>query len=242
MKKQDKFDFKKITGWAKDYTPEQLIAYLEPVYIQKQIDKTIKSLKIEENYSSDIIIEIMTEEEYKGEVDKLNINYSFSSSRFGTVMISSTTKGVCYMGFADDDEAEAIKELKRRFPYANYLKREDDYQRNALSVFDNPEGSGKKIRLHLKGTSFQVSIWRKLLQIPFGGLVSYASLTGDIKKSRAAGTAVGDNPVGYLVPCHRAVRTNGEFGQYYWGPDRKAALISWEAAISNEQSIDNSLI
>lgn len=242
MKMQDKFDFKKITGWAKSYSPEQLAAYLEPVYIKEQIGKTIKSLKSEEGYSSNVIIEVMTEEEYKGEVDMLNINYSFSSSRFGTVMIASTTKGVCYMGFIDDDEVEAIKELKRRFPYANYLKHEDDYQRDALSVFDNPKGNGKEIRLHLKGTSFQLSIWSKLLQIPFGGLVPYASLTGDIKKSRAAGTAVGDNPIGYLVPCHRVVRTNGEFGEYYWGTDRKAALISWEAVISHEQSSGTRLI
>ena len=140
------------------------------------------------------------------------------------------------MGFADS-EADAIKELERRFPYATYLKREDDFQCNALSVFDNPERNGKEICLHLKGTSFQVSIWEKLLQIPFGGLVSYAALTGDIKKSRAAGTAVGDNPIGYLVPCHRVVRTNGEFGPYYWGAERKAALISWEAAAVNEHSI-----
>jgi AraC family transcriptional regulator of adaptative response/methylated-DNA-[protein]-cysteine methyltransferase len=234
MKVQSKFDFKKITLWAKDHTAEQLAAYLVPTYIKTQIGKTINATQVEKSYSSNLIIEVMTEEEYKGKGEELNISYSFSVTRFGTVMIASTSKGVCYMGFADNGEAEAVEELKRRFPYAHYLKHEDDHQRNALSVFGNAEGNGKPIRLHLKGTAFQLSIWRKLLQIPFGGLVSYASLTGDTKKSRAAGTAVGDNPVGYLVPCHRVVRGNGEFGQYYWGPDRKAALISWEAAIVNE--------
>lgn len=234
MKVQNKFDFKKITGWAKDYTSEQLGAYLEPAYIKKQIGKAINAAKVEKSYFSNLIIEVMTEEEYKGKDEKLNITYSFGFTRFGTVMIASTSKGVCYMGFADNGEAEAVEELKRRFPYAHYLKREDEHQRNALSVFDNAEGNEKPIRLHLKGTTFQLSIWRKLLQIPFGGLVSYASLTGDAKKSRAAGTAVGDNPIGFLVPCHRVVRNNGEFSHYYWGPDRKAALISWEAAVANE--------
>lgn len=234
MKVQNKFDFEKITGWAEGHTPEQLGAYLEPAYIKGRIEKTINSTKVEKNYFSNLSIEVMTEEEYNGKDEKLNINYSFSFTRFGTVMIASTPKGVCYMGFADNGEAEGVEELKRRFPYAHYLKREDEHQRNALSVFDNEEGNEKLIRLHLKGTVFQLSIWRKLLQIPFGGLVSYASLTGDTKKSRAAGTAVGDNPVGYLVPCHRVVRGNGEFGHYYWGPDRKAALISWEAAVINE--------
>ncbi len=234
MNVQNKFDFEKITGWAKDHTTEQLGVYLEPAYIKKQIEKTVDAAKGEKSYSSNFIIEAMTEEEYKGKDEKLNINYSFSFTRFGTVMIASTPKGVCYMGFADNGEAEAVEELKRRFPYAHCLKREDEHHRNALSVFDNAEGNEKPTRLHLKGTAFQLSIWRKLLQIPFGGLVSYASLTGDTKKSRATGAAVGDNPVGFLVPCHRVVRGNGEFGHYYWGPDRKAALISWEAAVINE--------
>ena len=234
MKVQNKLDFKKITQWAKDQTAEQLGSYLAPTYIKKQIGKTIDAAKVEKNYSSNLIIESMTEKEYKGKDEELNINYGFGVTRFGIVMTASTSKGICYTGFVDDGEAEAIEELKRRFPYAHYIKREDDHQRNALSVFENAEGNGKRIMLHLKGTAFQLSIWRKLVQIPFGGLVSYASLTGDTKKSRAAGTAVGDNPVGYLVPCHRVVRGNGEFGQYYWGPDRKAALISWEAAMINE--------
>ena len=208
MKVQNKFDFKKITVWAKDYTPEQLGAYLEPAYIKKQIGKTRNAANVEKSNFSNLSIEVMTGEEYKGKGGKLNISYSFGITRFGTVMIASTSKGVCYMGFADNGEEEAAGELKRRFPYAHYLEGEDDYQLNALSVFDNADGNKKPIRLHLKGTTFQLSIWRKLLQIPFGGLVSYASLAGDAKKSRAAGTAVGDNPVGFLVPCHRVVRSN----------------------------------
>ncbi|HKO80086.1 MAG TPA: methylated-DNA--[protein]-cysteine S-methyltransferase [Chitinophagaceae bacterium] len=241
MKVQNKFDFKKIAGWTKEYSPERLVNYLEPVYIKKQIDITITIMQIKRGYWSNIIIEAMTDEAYKGKVERLDINYSFYSSRFGMVMVASTFKGICYMGFAEN-ETEAVNELKRRFPYSNYVEREDDHQRNALSVFDNPAGNDKEIRLHLKGTSFQLSIWKLLLQIPFGGLVSYASLTGDVKRSRAAGTAVGDNPIGYLVPCHRVVRANGEFGQYYWGPDRKAALISWEAAVANEHLLSNKLI
>jgi AraC family transcriptional regulator of adaptative response/methylated-DNA-[protein]-cysteine methyltransferase len=230
MKMQDKFDFKKINGWLKEYKTEQLTAYLEPSYIKAQIEKPGATTK---NYSPSVIIEIMTQEEYEGRTEQLNINYSFKDGRFGKVMIASATKGVCYMGFADD-EKEGVQELKRRFPYANYVSRGDAYQDNAFSVFDKPEGNEKTIRLHLKGTSFQINTWKKLLQIPFGELVSYASLAGDVKRSRATGTAVGDNPVGFLIPCHRVVRATGEFGQYYWGADRKAALISWEAAMANE--------
>ena len=136
------------------------------------------------------------------------------------------------MGFADDD---SINELKRRFPNAVYINKKDQYQERALSIFNSSQANEEPIGLHLKGTSFQMDIWKRLLQIPFGRLVSYSSLAGDLKKARATGTAIGDNPAGYLIPCHRVVRATGEFGHYYWGTDRKAALISWEAAVSNEK-------
>lgn len=222
-----------LMEWAAGCRPEQLVAYLKPSCIKQQMEKTIKAMQSAKDWFPNVIIEVMTAEEYKGSAGTLEINYSFSSSRFGIIMVASTSKGVCYLGFADEGEEAAFKELKRRFPYANYTNREDEHQQNAYSIFDHPEGNSEPVRLHLKGTSFQISIWNKLLQIPFGGLLAYASLTGAIKNARAVGTAVGNNPVGYLIPCHQTVRTSGEFGPYYWRPARKAALISWEAARTN---------
>lgn len=227
---QNKFDFKKINGWLDEYKSEQLTAYLEPRHIKDQIKRSAAGPG---NDFSNVIIEVMTKEEYEGRTARLNINYSFSLSRFGKVIIASTSKGICYLGFADS-EKEAIDELKRRFPYASLIGKRDECHDNAFAIVDNAEGTRNPVRLHLKGTIFQIDIWKKLLTIPFGGLVSYASLAGDAKKSRAVGTAVAGNPIGYLIPCHRVVRATGEFGEYYWGADRKAALISWEAALTDE--------
>lgn len=145
----------------------------------------------------------------------LNISYSFNNTRFGKVLIASTEKGICYMAFADD-ESTAFAELQLHFPDAMFMNIQQD---------DIPDGS---MTLHVKGTPYQLAIWKKLLAIPEGTVVSYAQLAGDVKYARAAGTAVAANPVAYLIPCHRVIKANGETGNYHWGPERKAAILHWE--------------
>lgn len=176
-----------------------------------------------------IHIEGMTPGEYKNGGAALSIQYAFAETQFGPVIIASTHRGVCYMAFYVE-EAAALEELKRKFPGAALSPATDAHQQEALKVFS---GAPAQVKLHLKGTPFQLKVWEALLKIPPGQLSSYNLLAQQIahhKASRAVGSAVGDNPVAYIIPCHRVIQSSGIIGQYHWGSVRKASMIGWEAA------------
>jgi AraC family transcriptional regulator of adaptative response/methylated-DNA-[protein]-cysteine methyltransferase len=106
-------------------------------------------------------------------------------------------------------------------------------QQNVLYIFTHDWSKLHKIKLHLKGTEFQLKVWETLLKIPMGQLSTYGNIAKQIdipKAARAVGTAVGDNPVAFLIPCHRVIQSSGIFGGYHWGAIRKTAMIGWEAA------------
>jgi AraC family transcriptional regulator, regulatory protein of adaptative response / methylated-DNA-[protein]-cysteine methyltransferase len=178
-----------------------------------------------------INIEGMTPGEYKNGGKELRINYDFADSPFGSVLIASTEKGICYMAFADDKQ-KAFDELKQLFPNAGYFEKKDELQADALSIFSADWNRPNKIKLHLKGTGFQLKVWNMLLKIPMGSLTSYGNLAQKIDNpaaSRAVGSAVGDNPVAFLIPCHRVIQSTGVLGNYHWGSTRKTAMIGWES-------------
>ncbi|WP_308600976.1 methylated-DNA--[protein]-cysteine S-methyltransferase [uncultured Dysgonomonas sp.] len=179
-----------------------------------------------------INIEGMTPAEYKNEGSYLTINYSFALSPFGEIIVASTPKGICHMSFAEDHE-EAIKNLISIFPKANYQNSADGIQKNAIRIFNLDWESLDKIKLHIKGSDFQLKVWQALLNIPMGQLSSYQNIANLIKSpkaSRAVGNAVGQNPVAYLIPCHRIIQSTGALGDYHWGHIRKTSMIGWEAA------------
>ncbi len=178
-------------------------------------------------------IEGMTPGEYKNGGEALHINYAFAGSPFGNILVASTEKGICYMAFADEESAEALTKLKQTFPKATYTNQSDQNQQNALFVFNQDWNKLDDIKLHLKGTAFQLKVWETLLKIPVGGLTTYADLaarSGYERAHRAVGTAIGKNPVAFLIPCHRVIRSTGEMGNYHWNPTRKHLLIGWEAS------------
>ncbi len=179
-----------------------------------------------------INIEGMTPAEYKNEGSYLTINYSFALSPFGEIIVASTPKGICHMSFAEDHK-EAIKNLTSIFPKANYQNSADGIQKNAIRIFNLDWESLDKIKLHIKGSDFQLKVWQALLNIPMGQLSSYQNIANLIKSpkaSRAVGNAVGQNPVAYLIPCHRIIQSTGALGDYHWGHIRKTSMIGWEAA------------
>lgn len=179
-----------------------------------------------------INIEGMTPAEYKNEGSYLTTNYSFALSPFGEIIVASTPKGICHMSFAEDHE-EAIKNLTSIFPKANYQNSADEIQKNAIRIFNLDWESLDKIKLHIKGSDFQIKVWQALLNIPMGQLSSYQNIANLIKSpkaSRAVGNAVGQNPVAYLIPCHRIIQSTGALGDYHWGHIRKTSMIGWEAA------------
>lgn len=180
-------------------------------------------------------IEGMTPGEYKNGGENLHINYSFAESPFGDILVASTPKGICYMAFVEE-ENEALEAMKRYFPNANYKQMLDLTQQNALFIFTHDWSNLHQIKLNLKGTDFQMKVWETLLKIPVGGLATYGNIAQQInspKASRAVGSAVGDNPVAFLIPCHRVIQSTGAIGQYHWGSTRKAMMIGWEAARAN---------
>ena len=188
-----------------------------------------------------INIEGMTPGEYKNGGENLSINYSFSESPFGKIIVGSTTKGVSYLAF-EEDEKKAFDSMKHRFPNAHFKKATDRFQQNALAIFNNDWENLNSIKLHLKGTDFQLKVWETLLKIPKGRLAAYRDVANEIKKptaSRAVGTAIGANPVAYLIPCHRVIQSSGIFGGYHWGTTRKLAIIGWEAAKTNNLNLSN---
>ncbi len=195
----------------------------------------------------DLIIKIqgMTPAEYKNGGENLLINYSYSRSPFGDVLIASTTKGICYMGFVDSNEDAVFNELKKRYPNAKYTHKSDSFQKNAAQFYTQDWNNITQIKLHLRGSEFQLKVWEALLQIPMGRLTTYGNIAKNIQNpsaARAVGTAIGSNPVGFLIPCHRVIRSNGISGGYMWGPERKSAMIGWEAARTSsyfESEIDD---
>ncbi|MDT8415345.1 MAG: methylated-DNA--[protein]-cysteine S-methyltransferase [Flavobacteriaceae bacterium] len=184
-------------------------------------------------------IEGMTPAEYKNGGKNLSINYSFAESPFGNILLASTEKGICYMAFSEDTSV-AFQHMQSHFPNACFKQQLDESQQNARCIFTLDWNSLNTIKLHLKGTDFQLKVWQTLLNIPMGQLTTYGAIANKInnqKASRAVGTAIGSNPVAFLIPCHRVIQSTGMFGDYRWGNTRKTAIIGWEGTKTHLQSI-----
>ncbi|MDB5117547.1 MAG: cysteine methyltransferase [Mucilaginibacter sp.] len=237
------FHFQRMfKDWA-GVTPKQFLQYLS-VEHAKTILKDKQTSLFDTAYETglsgtgrlhDLFIKVegMTPGEYKNGGEQLQINYSFAESPFGPVIVASTPKGICYMAFVDGTDEEAFAELQKQFPNAVFSNFLDTIQQNAIFIFTQDWSKLSEIKLHLKGTPFQIKVWETLLKVPMGGLVTYSGLAGDLQNpnaSRAVGSAVGDNPVAFLIPCHRVIKATGETGQYHWGSQRKNAMIGWEAS------------
>ncbi|WEI19834.1 methylated-DNA--[protein]-cysteine S-methyltransferase [Acinetobacter proteolyticus] len=177
-----------------------------------------------------IQIEGMTPAEYKHGGQSLTIHYQFAETLFGEVLIASTHKGICALSFVDN-RIDALMQLTAQFPQAEFIEQIDAFQQSALALFQKDQPQLAEIKLHLKGTEFQLKVWQSLLKIPMGQLSTYGELAKAIqhpKAARAVGTAIGSNPVAFLIPCHRVIQSTGAFGGYEWGALRKTALIGWE--------------
>ncbi len=177
-------------------------------------------------------VEGMTPGEFKKGGENLVINYCFVENPFGILTVASTVIGICHK-FFEEDEYQAFSDLKSRFPNAEYHQVVDTLQQNALFIFQKDWKNLDQIKLHLKGTVFQLKVWETLLKIPLGTVSTYGAMAESIdrpKAVRVVGTAIGSNPVAFLIPCHRVIQANGNIGGYMWGETRKSAIIGWEAA------------
>ncbi|MDO8752270.1 MAG: methylated-DNA--[protein]-cysteine S-methyltransferase [Anaerolineales bacterium] len=174
--------------------------------------------------------EAVTPGQYKSRGAGLAIHYGIHPTPFGKCVIATTERGICHLGFVQASEGNAIDNLAADWTQAKMI---EDYQSTApliARIFLDRE-TDSPLTLHLRGTNFQIKVWEALLKIPTGSVTTYehiAAQIGNPNALRAVGTAVGHNPIAYLIPCHRVIRKSGEFGNYRYGVARKKALLARE--------------
>jgi AraC family transcriptional regulator of adaptative response/methylated-DNA-[protein]-cysteine methyltransferase len=181
-----------------------------------------------------VTTEAVTPGEFKSGGSGLSIRYGIHHSPFGKCLIATTERGICNLSFINVSEGRAIDNLAQAWKQAQMI---EDYQSTAPLVtrifsdlqIDSP------LKLHLRGTNFQIKVWEALLNIPTGALTSYENIAAQIgnpRAIRAVGTAVGHNPIAYLIPCHRVIRKNGDFGNYLYGSARKKVMLAREFSLA----------
>jgi AraC family transcriptional regulator of adaptative response/methylated-DNA-[protein]-cysteine methyltransferase len=237
-----------FTDWA-GVSPKKFLHYLSVGYakeILKRNGASVYDAAYETGLSGtgrlhDLFVNIegMTPGEYKNGGKNLIIKYSFGESRFGNYLVASTDVGICNLLFFKDSGDDALDEMKQLWPNATIIKEETVYHQSIKNFFNKDISDSTKIKLHLKGTPFQLKVWEALLKIPEGSLQSYSNVAKSINKpsaQRAVGSSIGSNPVGFIIPCHRVIKSVGGIGEYSWGTERKMAIIGWEAAKSGNRS------
>jgi AraC family transcriptional regulator, regulatory protein of adaptative response / methylated-DNA-[protein]-cysteine methyltransferase len=183
-----------------------------------------------------VTLDAVTPGEFRQDGAGLRISAGFHESPFGECLLAVTERGICGMSFFDGNRRSALNDLRLRWPGAEVDEKPRTTAAVAARIFRalevrDPEGL-VPLALLVRGTNFQVKVWKALLQIPVGTVATYediASAIGSPSAVRAVGTAVGRNPVAFLIPCHRVIRTTGALGGYRWGLPRKRAMLAWEA-------------
>lgn len=185
-------------------------------------------------YDHFVQLEAVTPGEFKMGGMGVTIEYAIQDTPFGKAFLATTPRGICSFAFLENTGInEHLSDLHKKWPHAIL----HENQQSTLAVIQVMFGEGRvlsrPISLHVSGTNFQINVWRALLQIPPATVVSYsqvASAIGHPKSARAVGLAVGNNPVAFLIPCHRVIQQSGQIGGYHWGETRKQAIHAWESA------------
>ena len=188
-----------------------------------------------------VTAEAMTPGEFKAKGAGLEISYGFHPSPFGECLLAVTERGICGLGFVGEgSRRQALEDFQRRWPAAQFQENPEKTQGYIDAVFNAKKRNGAcSVKLLLMGTNFQIKVWEALLRIPSGSVVCYEDLArrlGNPSAARAVGSAVGRNPISFLIPCHRAIRKMGITGDYHWGAARKKAILAWEAARRSGES------
>lgn len=189
-----------------------------------------------------VTLEGVTPGEFRQAGRGLRIAAGFHETPFGECLLATTERGICGLTFVAGTRDAAMTELMERWPGAVIEERPRETGRVAQRIFAalevrDPEGL-VPLGLLVRGTNFQVKVWRALLRIPTGGVATYEDIARSIgapRAVRAVGTAIGRNPVAWLIPCHRVIRATGALGGYRWGNERKRVMLAWEAARAEER-------
>ena len=239
---------RKFKAWA-GVSPKRFLEFLTVQHAKELLDKSAAILdaaldlglsgpgRLHEQF---VAVEAVTPGQYKQFGSGLKIYHGIHHSPFGLMLLALTDKGICELAFGSEEILDQeVNSLGKRWPAARIFHEPQRTAPTADRIF-NPRtrpqaGRQDEFNLLVKGTNFQVNVWRALLRIPEGSLISYkqlAQLTGKPAAIRATASAVGANPVSYLIPCHRILRSSGELGGYHWGIERKRAIIAWDSALA----------
>lgn len=229
-----------FTEWA-GVSPKQFLGYLTKEYAKRQLhfssvqDAAFTSGLSGSSRLHDLFVtyESVTPGEIKKRGQGINICYGVHSSRFGYCFIAVTERGLCKLGFFDSSEEkeQLVSELYTDWENATIEEDSTETQSVFNRVFSSEAGADSSIKLLLKGSPFRVQVWEALLNIPTGNLVSYQQVADSIGKpsaSRAVASAIAANNIGFLIPCHRVIRSTGVLSNYRWSRERKAAMIVYE--------------
>lgn len=245
------FHFHRLfTAWAA-VTPKDFVQCLtlESVRSVLKAGESVLSAAIEAGLSGPgrlhdlcVTLEAATPGEIKSGGAGLRVVYGFAATPFGRALIAESPRGICHLAFvANGGDAAAIAELAAAWPAAKMARDDKHVAALASSIFvREPGGARPPLRAFVRGSQFQLRVWNALLRVPPGSLVTYgrlASAIGQPSASRAVGSAVGANPVAFLIPCHRVIRETGVLGNYRWDPIRKRAMIGWETAARGRSAI-----
>ena len=240
------FHFQRLFSRWVGISPKRFLQFLTKEYARSLLEESrdVLSVTYDTGLSSPgrlhelfVTCEAVTPGEVKARGKGLTIEYGFHSSPFGRCLLARTERGICGLSFVQDEAPETVlvKTLLARWPGARVIDNPKSTAHYVKQIFAFPENhEPAPLHLFVRGTNFQIQVWQALIRIPFGKAVTYEDIArhiGTPTASRAVGNAVGSNPIPFLIPCHRVIRKLGEFGNYGEGPERKKAIIGWEAAL-----------
>jgi AraC family transcriptional regulator of adaptative response/methylated-DNA-[protein]-cysteine methyltransferase len=241
------YHFQRLFSRWVGISPKRFLQFLTKEYAKTLLEKSINLLDVtyESGLTSpgrlhDLFVtcEAVTPGEYKAQGEGLEIAYGYHATPFGECMLARTDRGICGLSFVqNDDRRPVFASLAHRWQNAKLIENPDATRPLIKRIF-NPSEEKDSTTLHLvlSGTNFQIKVWEALIKIPMGAVVSYEDVAAHIgmpKASRAVGNAVGNNPVSFVIPCHRVIRKTAEFGNYGGGVARKLMILGWEAVRMN---------
>lgn len=243
------FHFQRLfTRWA-GVSPKRFLQFLTADYARQLLREShnVMDVAFETGLSGPgrlhdlfVNVEAVTPGEFKREGGGLTIRYGEHDSPFGPCLIGVTERGICWLAFVSPGGGRrALGALRDHWRDATLEQDERATRAMARRVFDRArDRTGAPLPLLLKGTNFQLKVWEALLRVPAGAVTTYQDVARRIESpgaGRAVGTAVGHNPIAFIIPCHRVIRATGTFGEYRWGAERKRAMLVWEQARTETQ-------
>jgi AraC family transcriptional regulator of adaptative response/methylated-DNA-[protein]-cysteine methyltransferase len=239
-----KYHFQRLFKQWAGVTPTQFMHFLTIDYAKERLSQaqSVFDASLDAGLSSagrlhDLFVtfEAVTPGEYKSRGVGVTIHYGFHPVVFGHCLLAQTARGICALRFVEPGGREgSLAQLQSEWPLADFVADRARTQDTVDRLFTAARWDrAQPFHLYVKGTNFQVKVWQALLSIPQGAMVSYGDLAAFIGRPtavRAAAGAVGKNPIGYLIPCHRVISKAGQIHRYRWGSTRKRAILGWEAS------------